>query len=90
VAYTIVDVRVIPRAAKSGIAGQRGGAFLVRLQASPVDGAANAELIEVMADALNTPKRSISIVAGERARQKRVRIEGMTDALVTSKLTMRK
>jgi uncharacterized protein (TIGR00251 family) len=84
--HTILDVRVVPRAGRSGIAGRRGDSLLVRLNAPPVDGAANAELIDVLADALDVPKRAISIVAGERARQKRVRIEGVTNELVASKL----
>ena len=79
------DVRVIPRASKSGIAGMRGDAVLVRLHAAPVDGAANAELIEVLADVLGVPKRAVSIVAGERGRQKRVRVEGLTLDFIRSK-----
>jgi uncharacterized protein (TIGR00251 family) len=78
-AHAIIDIRVIPRAGKSGIAGTRGDALLVRLHAAPVDGAANAELIEVLADALGVPRRAVSIVAGERSRHKRVRIEGVSD-----------
>jgi uncharacterized protein len=84
VSSTIIDVRVIPRAAKSGIAGTRGDALLVRLHAAPVDGAANAELIEVLADALGVPKRRVSIVSGERSRQKRVRVEGVTNEMLSS------
>ena len=81
---TIIDVRVIPRAGKSGIAGMRGDALLVRLHAAPVDGAANAELIEVLAEALGVPKRAVSIASGERSRQKRVRIEGVTNEMLSS------
>jgi uncharacterized protein len=81
-----INIRVIPRASKAGVAGMRGDALLVRLSAAPVDGAANAELIEILADALDVPKRAIAIVAGERARQKRVRIEGLSNELVASKL----
>lgn len=84
--YAIIDVRVIPRAGKSAIAGRRGDALLVRLNAAPVDGAANTELIEVLADVLDVPKRAVSIVGGVRSRQKRVRIEGLTDELVASRL----
>jgi uncharacterized protein len=76
----ILDVRVIPRAARSQIAGRRGNALLVRLNAPPVDGAANAELIELFAEALGIPKRNIEIVAGHRSRTKRVRITGVTSA----------
>jgi uncharacterized protein (TIGR00251 family) len=73
----LLDVRVVPRAGKSGVAGMREGALLVRLAAAPVDGAANAELIAVLADALDLPKRSIQIVSGDRSRSKRVRVEDM-------------
>ena len=65
------NVRVIPRARRSGLAGTRGDALLVRLHSPPVDGAANDELIDVLAGALQVPKRAVSIVAGDRSRQKR-------------------
>jgi uncharacterized protein (TIGR00251 family) len=73
-------VRVIPRASKPGIAGTRDGALLVRLNAPPVEGAANTELIQVISDALGVPKRAISIVSGQRSRLKRLRVEGVTQA----------
>jgi uncharacterized protein (TIGR00251 family) len=73
-----LDVRVIPRASRPGLAGTRDGALLVRVSAPPVDGAANAELIQVLAKALDIPKRQVTIVAGERGRLKRVKVEGLT------------
>ncbi|HJU42233.1 MAG TPA: DUF167 domain-containing protein [Vicinamibacterales bacterium] len=81
------EVRVIPRASRSEIAGMRGGALLIRLAAAPVDGAANAELIEILARALQVPKRHITIVSGERSRQKRVRVDGLDAATVIEKIT---
>jgi uncharacterized protein (TIGR00251 family) len=84
----LIDVRVIPRAGRSGIAGTRNGALLVRLRAPPVEGAANAELIAVIADALGVSKHAVSIVTGERSRQKRVRVAGVTEADVRSKLQL--
>lgn len=74
----LLAVRVIPRAGRSGVAGERGGALLVRLNAPPVDGAANVELIALLADVLDLPRRAIAIVAGERNRSKRVRITGVS------------
>ena len=74
----VIDVRVIPRAGHSGIAGTRDNALLVRLNAPPVEGAANAELVEVMAQALGVPKRSVTIVSGERSRRKRLRVVGVS------------
>ena len=73
----LIRVRVIPRSAKAGVAGTRGGALLVRLNAPPVEGAANTELIEVIAAALEVPRRRVSIVAGEHSRHKLVRAEGI-------------
>lgn len=71
-------VRVIPRASKAGIAGLRQDAVLVRLGAAPVDGAANAELVDTLASALALPRRAISITAGATSRTKRVHVEGVT------------
>jgi uncharacterized protein (TIGR00251 family) len=81
----ILDVKVIPRAGRTALAGIRDGSVLIRLAAAPVEGAANAELIAFLANLLDIPKRSISIVAGEKSRQKRVRIDGVTDETVRRK-----
>jgi uncharacterized protein (TIGR00251 family) len=72
-----LEIRVIPRAGRSGFAGLRDGVLVARLAAAPVDGAANDELIALLAKALKIPKRDITIVSGERARLKRVRIDGI-------------
>lgn len=76
----VLQVRVIPRAGRSGLAGTRDDAVLVRLAAAPVDGAANAELIDALAAAFDVPRRQVTLLAGERARQKRVSIRGVTAA----------
>jgi len=75
-------MRVVPRAGRSAFAGFRAGAVLVRLAAAPVQGAANDELIALIARTLGVPKRDVAIVAGERARTKRVRVVGMSAAQV--------
>ena len=67
-------VRVIPRASKPGIAGTRDGALLIRLQSPPVEGAANAELLELIGLAFDVPKRDIRIISGEHSKLKRVAI----------------
>jgi uncharacterized protein (TIGR00251 family) len=82
----VLTVRVIPRAAKSGLAGTRGDALLVRLRTPPVEGAANIELVDVLAKALDVPKKAISIVSGERSRQKRVRVSGIDPATAHARL----
>jgi uncharacterized protein (TIGR00251 family) len=77
VASVVLTIRVIPRAARSGSAGTRDGAYLIRLNAPPVEGAANTELIELLSSLLDIPKRNITIVAGERSRTKRVEVIGI-------------
>ncbi len=82
----VVAVRVIPRAGRSGVAGTRDGALLVRLNASPVDGAANEELIEVLAESLGVPKRTVTIVAGARSRSKKVAVAGLSVPVALERL----
>jgi uncharacterized protein len=81
-----IDVRVIPRARKTALAGMRDGALLVRLAAPPVDGAANLALRQFLADALSVPVRAIRITSGERGRSKRLEIEGQTVEAVRARL----
>lgn len=85
---TELDVCVIPRARRSGIDGMRGDAILVRLQSAPVDGAANAELIDLIAAALDVPKRSVTIVSGEKSRLKRLQVTGLDETTVHARLAI--
>lgn len=75
---TYVEVRVIPRASRTALAGERDGALVVRLAAPPVDGKANAALLAFLARTLDLPPRRVSLVHGDAARQKRVLIAGLT------------
>lgn len=79
----LLSVRVIPRARRSELAGTRGEALLVRLAAPPVDGAANAALIELLAARVGIPRSRVTIVAGEHARDKVVRLDGVAAATIT-------
>jgi uncharacterized protein len=81
-----LEIRVIPRAGRSGFAGLRDGALLVKLAAAPVDGAANDELIALLAKTLKIPKRDITLVSGERSRTKRIRIASMDRDQVIARL----
>jgi uncharacterized protein (TIGR00251 family) len=74
-----LTVRVVPRAWRSEIAGEFDGALRVRLAAPPVDGAANRELIRVLAKELKVPQKSVDIVAGSTSRNKTVRIRDVSD-----------
>lgn len=73
-----IDVRVIPRAGKSAIAGERDGRMLIRVAAPPVEGAANDAIIELLAKLLDCPRRAVRIVSGEKSRSKRLSVDGVT------------
>ena len=82
----VFAVRVIPRAGRTEIAGVRGDALLVRLAAAPVDGAANEALIAYLSTVFSRPKRDITLVSGQAARDKRISIGGVTEAEISSRL----
>ena len=71
-----LQIRVIPRAKKTEWGGKRGDALVVRLQAPPVEGAANEALVKFLAKEFGVRPSEVEIVSGERARDKVVRVEG--------------
>jgi hypothetical protein len=77
-----VSVHVQPRATRSEIVGLHGAALKVRLQAPPVDGAANEALVALLADRLGVARRAVRVVAGASSRAKTVEVEGTTEAAV--------
>ncbi|HTK26779.1 MAG TPA: DUF167 domain-containing protein [Pyrinomonadaceae bacterium] len=79
-------VRVVPRASKSEIVGEIDGALKVRLCSPPVDGAANAELIKMLAREFGVSRGRVEIVSGQNSRTKRIRITGATVDEMKSRL----
>ena len=71
-------VSVQPRASRSEVVGEVAGALKVRLAAPPVDGAANEELLRLLAKVFGVGRGDVEIVTGTRGRQKVVRVSGTT------------
>lgn len=69
-------VRVVPRASKSEIIGAHDGALKVRLAAPPIDGAANAELVKVLAKFFGVLKSAVAITSGETSKTKQIKVIG--------------
>ena len=63
-----------PKASKSEFAGLHGDALKIRIQAPPVEGKANTELIKFLAKQFGVAKSDVEIISGELNRHKRVRI----------------
>lgn len=68
-------VRVIPRARRDEVGGERAGRLVVRTTAAPVDGKANAAVCRLVAAHLGVPHRWITLSSGERSRDKILRVD---------------
>ena len=69
-------VRVTPRSSREDFAAGTPDHFVARLTAPPVEGAANAALVALVAKAFGVPRRHVTLVSGESARLKRLQITG--------------
>jgi uncharacterized protein len=88
---SILAIRVTPRSARPGIGAWRtdpgGRPFLeVRVAAAPAEGAANDEIVKLMAKALGLAKSDVAIVSGQAARLKRVALP-LSDEEVRARLS---
>ena len=84
----IFAVRVQPRASKDEIAGEIGGAIKVRLRAPALEDRANVALVELLAELLKTPKSAVRILSGDRSRNKRVEVRGVTEKQILDLLVL--
>ena len=75
-------VRVQPRAARNEVAGVHDGALKLRVNAPPVDGAANDAIVTLLAERLHVPRRVIRIVSGVTARTKLIEVDGVARARI--------
>lgn len=73
----VFNVKVVPRASRSELVGEQDGALRVRIAAPPVDGAANDELLRLLAKKLEVKPSSVTIISGHGARMKKIGIKGI-------------
>ena len=83
---TVISVKAQPRSSKSGIEGLLGDAVKVRIRCAPVDGKANRELIETLADEFGIARSRVEFKSGETSKQKRILLRGVTAAEVAAKV----
>jgi uncharacterized protein len=76
----VLRVRVVPNAKRSEIVGLHGEAIKIKIQAPAQEGKANAALLEFLAEKLSVPTRQVTLVAGEKSRDKTLAIEGIEEA----------
>lgn len=81
-----LSVKVKPGASRNSIEKAPDGTLLVRLQARPVEGAANQALVKLLSNALGIRQRDITILSGHRARTKRIWIDTISAKIVKERL----
>jgi len=81
-----IRVYVIPNANVDKVVGEHGGAIKIKLQAPAIEGKANAALRRFLAKKLSIPQRAIVLERGERSRDKVIRIDGLSEEEVGSRL----
>ena len=74
----LLEVHVQPGAARDEVKGLHGGRLKIRLSARAVEGAANAALIEFLADQFHVPQREIEITKGLKSRNKTINIKPLS------------
>jgi hypothetical protein len=81
-----LELLIQPRASRTRVVGEHDGRLKVQLAAPPVDGEANAALVEFLAGALGVRKADVTLRRGEAGRRKTVRIAGVTAEAVAAAL----
>jgi len=81
-----MNVRVHPRSRRNRVAGEHGGALKLEVSAPPEAGAANRAVEELLASALGTPRRDVTVVAGHTSRSKIVAVAGLDATTVFVRL----
>jgi uncharacterized protein YggU (UPF0235/DUF167 family) len=83
---TRLALRVSPGARTNAVIGKHGEAWKIRVSAAPEGGKANAAVVELLADTLGVPARTISVVSGHGARDKLVELSGIAPEEIERRL----
>ena len=83
---TRLALRVSPGARTNAVVGKHGEAWKIRVSAAPEGGKANAAVVELLADTLGVPARTISVVSGHGARDKLVELSGIAPEEIERRL----
>jgi len=83
----LLKVHITPRGSKNEITGWRGEVLCIKVTAPPVEGAANAAVLDFLADALGIRKSQVALVKGEKSREKTLKITGLTESEVRARLS---
>jgi uncharacterized protein (TIGR00251 family) len=82
----VLRIRVAPGARKSGLVGEKAGALKVAVTAPASDGRANKAVLELLRKVFQLRRSQIELLSGEKSREKKVLIRGLSAAELRSLL----
>jgi hypothetical protein len=82
----VLELLVQPRASRTRAVGEHGGRLKLQVAAPPVDGEANAAVLEFLVEALGVRRADVTLVRGESGRRKTVRVQGIDAARAAAAL----
>lgn len=86
-AEVCVDVLVQPRASRARVGPVHGDRLKVAVTSPPVDGEANAAVLELLAKVLDVARSCLEVTAGASSRRKTIRVRGLSVAAVQARLS---
>ena len=81
-----LEIKAVPNAPRTEVVGWLGAALKVKVHAPALEGRANDALCEFLADALHVPRRAVTLLRGDKSRQKVVQVDGLDLAEVKRRL----
>lgn len=81
-----LELKIIPNAPRNEVVGWLGAALKVKIHAPALEGRANDALLEFLASHLGVPRRDVTLLRGDKSRQKIVRIEGLDEVALRNRL----
>lgn len=88
--FVLLTVRVQPKSSRLNVTVEPDGRVRVAVTAPPVGGAANRAVADYMAKVFKIPRRNVTVIKGEKSRDKTLKIEGLTAEAVRSHLAERR
>ncbi len=88
--YALLSVRVQPKSSRNDIIINSDNSIKIALTAPPVEGEANKALCQLVAKRLGLPKSAVTLVSGDKSREKKLRVEGLQSAEIWENLTQKK
>lgn len=78
----LIKIKVLPKSSMNEIIGTKDGLLKIKVTAPPVEGAANAAVIKLLAQKFGLKKSQISIVQGQKSKIKTVELTGVDEKFI--------